>query len=326
MLDGGAQPGDRSCLLTSRPETHTLRPSPRLHPFASLAVRSKALRASAGRVPRSFSRPLVHPVFRVATQGLLTKLGRKMAEFPLDPPVSKMLIASVDLGCSEEVLTIIGMLSAQNIFYRPREKQAQVRRQQWPPCGSSRGGSDSEVAEHAPSVPCTDGSRQPAAWAGRLRRQLDRRRSIHCVSAPSRLQRRHTLASPADFALWFESRTACAASLLSPLTRCTSVADPDSCIGPCLDQADQKKAKFFQAEGDHLTLLAVYEAWKAAKFSNPWCFENFIQARSMRRAQVSCRLARRDFGVSDTTGLRCLIHIHCAGSTALCRRRLAPEN
>jgi hypothetical protein len=29
-----------------------------------------------------------------------------------------MLIASVDLGCSEEVLTIIGMLSAQNIFYR----------------------------------------------------------------------------------------------------------------------------------------------------------------------------------------------------------------
>jgi hypothetical protein len=29
-----------------------------------------------------------------------------------------MLIAAVDLGCSEEVLTIIGMLSAQNIFYR----------------------------------------------------------------------------------------------------------------------------------------------------------------------------------------------------------------
>ena len=59
-------------------------------------------------------------------EGLLTRLGRKMAEFPLDPPVSKMLIASVDLGCSEEILTIIGMLSAQNIFYRPREKQAQV--------------------------------------------------------------------------------------------------------------------------------------------------------------------------------------------------------
>lgn len=41
-----------------------------------------------------------------------------------------------------------------------------------------------------------------------------------------------------------------------------------------------------QIEGDHLTLLAVYEGWKNAKFSNPWCFENFLQARAMKRAQV----------------------------------------
>jgi hypothetical protein len=46
---------------------------------------------------------------------------------------------------------------------------------------------------------------------------------------------------------------------------------------PAPPQADQKRAKFFQPEGDHLTLLAVYEAWKAAKFSNPWCHENFLQ-------------------------------------------------
>ena len=49
--------------------------------------------------------------------------------------------------------------------------------------------------------------------------------------------------------------------------------------------ADQRKAKFHQVEGDHLTLLAVYNAWKNSKFSNAWCFENFIQARSMKRAQ-----------------------------------------
>ncbi|RZS19429.1 hypothetical protein BHM03_00051825 [Ensete ventricosum] len=107
-------------------------------------------------------------------EGLLTKLGRKMAEFPLEPPLSKMLLASVDLGCSEEILTIIAMIQTGNIFYRPREKQA---------------------------------------------------------------------------------------------------------------QADQKRAKFFQPEGDHLTLLAVYEAWKAKNFSGPWCFENFVQSRSLRRAQ-----------------------------------------
>jgi len=107
-------------------------------------------------------------------EGMLSRLGRKMAEFPLEPPLSKMLIASVDMGCSDEILTVVAMLSVQNVFYRPKDKQA---------------------------------------------------------------------------------------------------------------TADQKKAKFFQPEGDHLTLLAVYEAWKAAKFSNPWCYENFIQARSMRRAQ-----------------------------------------
>ncbi|CAE6475522.1 unnamed protein product [Rhizoctonia solani] len=107
-------------------------------------------------------------------EGLLTRLGRKMADFPMEPPLAKMLITSVDLGCSEEILSIVAMLSVQNVFYRPKEKQA---------------------------------------------------------------------------------------------------------------QADSKKAKFHQPEGDHLTLLTVYNGWKTSKFSNPWCYENFIQARSMRRAQ-----------------------------------------
>jgi hypothetical protein len=33
-------------------------------------------------------------------------------------------------------------------------------------------------------------------------------------------------------------------------------------------EADQKKAKFHQPEGDHLTNLAVYEAWKHNKYSH----------------------------------------------------------
>ncbi|KAI0640101.1 P-loop containing nucleoside triphosphate hydrolase protein [Trametes polyzona] len=107
-------------------------------------------------------------------EGLLTRLGRKMADFPMEPPLAKMLIASVELGCSEEILSIVAMLSVQSVFYRPKEKQG---------------------------------------------------------------------------------------------------------------QADSKKAKFHQPEGDHLTLLTVYNGWKASNFSNPWCYENFIQARSMRRAQ-----------------------------------------
>ena len=107
-------------------------------------------------------------------EGLLTRLGRKMADFPMEPGLAKTLIASVDLGCSDEMLSIVAMLSLQNVFYRPKEKQT---------------------------------------------------------------------------------------------------------------QADQKKAKFHDPHGDHLTLLNVYNGWKQNKYANPWCFENFIQARSMRRAK-----------------------------------------
>ncbi|KAL4734719.1 P-loop containing nucleoside triphosphate hydrolase protein [Aspergillus similis] len=107
-------------------------------------------------------------------EGLLTRLGRKMADFPMEPALAKVLIASVDMGCSEEMLSIVAMLSIQSVFYRPKEKQ---------------------------------------------------------------------------------------------------------------QQADQKKAKFHDPHGDHLTLLNVYNAWKKSGFSNAWCYENFIQARQIRRAQ-----------------------------------------
>eukprot|EP01126_Amoeba_proteus_P002125 TRINITY_DN10666_c0_g1_i1.p1 TRINITY_DN10666_c0_g1~~TRINITY_DN10666_c0_g1_i1.p1 ORF type:complete len:726 (+),score=190.78 TRINITY_DN10666_c0_g1_i1:1-2178(+) len=107
-------------------------------------------------------------------EGLLTRMGRKMAEFPLDPPLAKMLLTSVQLGCSKEALIIVAMLSIQNVFYRPKEKQ--------------------------------------------------------------------TL-------------------------------------------ADQKKSRFFQPEGDHMTLLAVHQAWKSSGCSSAWCYENFIHTRAMRRAE-----------------------------------------
>ena len=48
-----------------------------------------------------------------------------MAQFPLDPSLAKMLITSVELGCSEEILTIESMLSVRGIFYRPKERAAE---------------------------------------------------------------------------------------------------------------------------------------------------------------------------------------------------------
>ncbi|KAI3750088.1 hypothetical protein L2E82_20713 [Cichorium intybus] len=56
--------------------------------------------------------------------GDLTKVGRKMAEFPLDPMLSKMIVASDKYKCSDEIVTIAAMLSIGNaVFYRPKDKQ-----------------------------------------------------------------------------------------------------------------------------------------------------------------------------------------------------------
>ena len=60
----------------------------------------------------------LHALSALDDEGLLTKLGRRMAEFPLEPQLSKMLIMSVHLGCADEALTIVSMLSVQNIYYR----------------------------------------------------------------------------------------------------------------------------------------------------------------------------------------------------------------
>lgn len=57
-------------------------------------------------------------------RGDLTKLGRKMAEFPLDPMLSKMLIESEKYRCVDQILTICSMLSVGNsVFFRPKDKQ-----------------------------------------------------------------------------------------------------------------------------------------------------------------------------------------------------------
>jgi len=51
--------------------------------------------------------------------GGVTELGLQMVQFPLDPPLSKMLIYSNTLNCSSEIMTIVAVLSVPNIFFRP---------------------------------------------------------------------------------------------------------------------------------------------------------------------------------------------------------------
>eukprot|EP00897_Mesotaenium_endlicherianum_P007025 jgi/Mesen1/6350/ME000328S05636 len=109
-------------------------------------------------------------------RGELTKLGRRMAEFPLDPQMSKMLVAADKYHCSEEIVTVCAMLSVGNaIFYRPKDKQ------------------------------------------------------VH---------------------------------------------------------ADNARMNFHAGDvGDHIALMKVFNSWQETNFSSQWCYENYIQVRSMKRAR-----------------------------------------
>uniref|UniRef100_A0A8V5GV84 RNA helicase n=1 Tax=Melopsittacus undulatus TaxID=13146 RepID=A0A8V5GV84_MELUD len=107
--------------------------------------------------------------------GELTTLGRRMAELPVEPMLAKMILASEQYGCTEEVLTVAAMLSVNNaVFYRPKDKV------------------------------------------------------LH---------------------------------------------------------ADSARRGFHLPGGDHLVLLNVYNQWVASGHSLQWCYEHFVQARSLRRAR-----------------------------------------
>ncbi|XP_065510937.1 pre-mRNA-splicing factor ATP-dependent RNA helicase DHX16 isoform X3 [Caloenas nicobarica] len=107
--------------------------------------------------------------------GELTTLGRRMAELPVEPMLAKMILASEQYGCTDEVLSVAAMLSVNNaVFYRPKDK------------------------------------------------------GLH---------------------------------------------------------ADSARAAFYRPGGDHLVLLNVYEQWVSSGHSVQWCYEHFVQARSLRRAR-----------------------------------------
>lgn len=67
---------------------------------------------------------LLYALSALNKHGELTKIGRRMSEFPLDPMLSKMIVVSEKYSCSDEVISIAAMLSIGNsIFYRPKDKQ-----------------------------------------------------------------------------------------------------------------------------------------------------------------------------------------------------------
>ncbi|KAJ8139926.1 hypothetical protein OY671_006876 [Metschnikowia pulcherrima] len=67
---------------------------------------------------------LLYALGAMNAKGQLTKTGRKMAEFPIDPMFCKALLTSSDYGVSHDVLNVISMLSeSSSLFYRPKDKK-----------------------------------------------------------------------------------------------------------------------------------------------------------------------------------------------------------
>ncbi|KAK7441719.1 hypothetical protein VKT23_016382 [Stygiomarasmius scandens] len=118
---------------------------------------------------------LLYALGALNDRGELTKLGRRMAEFPVDPMLSKAIISSEQYQCTDEVLTIISMLSESgSLFYRPKDKK------------------------------------------------------LH---------------------------------------------------------ADQARQNFVRSGGDHFTLLNVWEQWADTNYSQQFCYEQFLQFKSLSRAR-----------------------------------------
>lgn len=70
----------------------------------------------------------LHMLGAVGAKMELTELGRRMSMLPLEPQYAKLLLSSRDFGCSEEILTVVAMLSAESIFYTPANAREDATR------------------------------------------------------------------------------------------------------------------------------------------------------------------------------------------------------
>uniref|UniRef100_I3KLQ1 ATP-dependent RNA helicase DHX33 n=1 Tax=Oreochromis niloticus TaxID=8128 RepID=I3KLQ1_ORENI len=59
-------------------------------------------------------------------QVFLTTLGKKMASFPLEPRYAKTILLSPDYSCSEEILSIVSLLSVDTVLYNPPARRDDV--------------------------------------------------------------------------------------------------------------------------------------------------------------------------------------------------------
>ncbi|ODV79198.1 P-loop containing nucleoside triphosphate hydrolase protein [Suhomyces tanzawaensis NRRL Y-17324] len=137
---------------------------------------------------------LLYSLGALSSLGELTKVGRKMAEFPIDPMFTKALLQSSKYGVFEDILSIMSMLGESGtLYYRPKDKK---------------------------------------------------------------------------------------------------------------EQADKAHEKFSEEQGDHLTLLKIWNEWVETGYSNTWCQDHFVQYKTLKRVRhIREQLERlcKKIGIEDET-------------------------
>uniref|UniRef100_A0A7C4R642 RNA helicase n=1 Tax=candidate division CPR3 bacterium TaxID=2268181 RepID=A0A7C4R642_UNCC3 len=58
----------------------------------------------------------------------ITKLGETMAQIPLEPKISRMVVEAEKFGCIDEVCTIAAFLGGKNVFSRPKNKELEAKK------------------------------------------------------------------------------------------------------------------------------------------------------------------------------------------------------
>jgi len=69
---------------------------------------------------------MLHEVNALDKAGKLTDMGKKLAQFPTDPKLARMLLAAHDEGCLTEVAIIVSALSVQDPREKPADKMQQA--------------------------------------------------------------------------------------------------------------------------------------------------------------------------------------------------------
>ena len=66
-----------------------------------------------------------------------------MVLFPLSPCLSRVLLASLEFGCTESILIIVAMLSVEDVFLRPGDRKKFTKASKvWAKLAVSAGGNN----------------------------------------------------------------------------------------------------------------------------------------------------------------------------------------